>query len=89
MNNIYVQEYNARIERAFRDMDLEGIEDYDSYAYIDEQGGFTVREVVGHYLYTYVTPDRALDKWVGNTDHTTPFDLEVTHILLSLNMERR
>ena len=81
-NNEYVQEYEERIERAFKDMRSEGIEDYDSYAWIDEEGGFTDREIVGHYLYSYPTPRKALCKWIENADSNSDSDKEITLLLV-------
>ena len=61
----YKKSYNDRMDKAFRDMEKEGLEDYDSHQFIVDEGDFTSQEVIGYYYETY--RDKAKEMWESNT----------------------
>ena len=61
----YKKSYNDRMDKAFKDMKKEGLEDYDSHQFIVDEGDFTSQEVVGYYYETY--RDKAKEMWESNT----------------------
>ena len=63
----YINAYNARMDRAYKDMKAEGLDDYDSWQYIQDHGDFKPEEVAGYYLEMY--KDKALSTWKANTAH--------------------
>lgn len=61
----YIKAYEDRIKKAFEEMEQEGLTDYDSHAFIYDQGDFNAEEIVGYYFQTY--KDKALLHWNSNT----------------------
>ena len=61
----YIKSYNKRMDRAFEEMEKEGLEDYDSFQFVEETGGFKPEEVAGYYYDTY--GNKAYDTWKSNT----------------------
>ena len=53
------------MDRAFEEMEKEGLEDYDSFQFVEETGGFKPEEVAGYYYDTY--GNKAYDTWKSNT----------------------
>lgn len=79
----YIQAYKDRLDKAFKDMSGDGIEDGDSHQFIDDDGGFKAKEVVGYYLTTY--EEFALYMWLQNSVNTTytNLDREINRLFLT------
>ena len=81
----YINAYNDRMDRAYKDMKAEGLDDYDSWQYIQDHGDFKPEEVAGYYLEMY--EDNALSTWKANTAHKEQEDTikKVSKILEKVN----
>lgn len=79
----YIQAYKDRLDKAYKDMVDDGIEDGDSHQFIDSEGGFKAKEIVGYYLSTY--EEFALYMWLQNSVNTiyTNLDREINRLFLT------
>jgi|TARA_R100000353_G_scaffold157938_1_gene117104 hypothetical protein len=81
----YIKAYEDRMNRAFEQMQQEGVTDNDSHNFIYEQGDFNAEEIAGYYFQTY--KDKALHYWLINTNgkHLHKISLQAGIIISNIN----
>lgn len=65
MRQYYIKAYEDRMNKAFEEMEQEGLTDCDSHDFIYHQGDFNAEEIAGYYFQTY--KENALFYWNSNT----------------------